>query len=88
MAAHRHPLGCPVRVFIRPEDVVLGGEGALRAELRGIEYLGSVCRLELDMAGLHLQAEIAPRDLHGMALGERIPVSLPADKLMVFAQDV
>jgi iron(III) transport system ATP-binding protein len=88
VAAHRHPLGCPVRVFIRPEDVILGGEGALLAELRGMEYLGSICRLELDAAGLHLQAEIAPRDLQGMALGERIPVTLPPDKLMVFAQDV
>jgi iron(III) transport system ATP-binding protein len=86
-AAYRHPEGSAVRVFIRPEDVSLGGEGPLTGQLTGIEYLGSVCRLELDAAGLHLQAEIAPRDLHGMALGDRIPLTLPPEKLMLFAQD-
>jgi iron(III) transport system ATP-binding protein len=88
VAAHRHPEGAPVRVFIRPEDVLLGGVGGLPAELRGMEYLGSVCRLELHAAGLDLQAEIAPRDLQGMALGEQMSITLPPDKLMVFAQDV
>ncbi len=86
-AAHRHPEGCQVRAFIRPEDVVLGGEGPLTGEVTSIEYLGSVCRLELRAAGLNLQAEIAPRDLDGMAPGERIPLALPPGKLMLFAQD-
>ncbi|UPY38598.1 ATP-binding cassette domain-containing protein [Sediminicoccus sp. KRV36] len=87
-AAHGLAEGAPLRVFIRPEDVSLGGEGALMAELRAIEFLGSVCRLELHTAGLDLQAEIAPRDLHGLAVGDQLPVTLPADKLMVFAEDV
>ena len=86
-AAHRHPEGTAVRVFIRPEDVILGGEGGLSAELRGMEYLGATCRLDLHAVGLELQAEIPPRDLRGVSLGERMNITLPPDKLMVFVQD-
>ncbi len=85
-AAHRHPEGSTVRAFIRPEDVVLGGEGPLSGAVTGIEYLGSVCRLELRAAGLNLQAEIAPRALNGLALGDPIPLTLPPGKLMLFAR--
>ncbi|MBX9748944.1 MAG: TOBE domain-containing protein, partial [Roseococcus sp.] len=86
-AAHRHPEGSAVRAFIRPEDVVLGGDGPLSGTVTGIEYLGSVCRLELRAAGLNLHAEIAPREMGGLALGDAIPLALPPGKLMLFAQD-
>jgi iron(III) transport system ATP-binding protein len=85
LAAAGHAEGSPVRVFIRPEDVALGGDGALVGTLTGGEYLGPVCRLELKAAGLTWQAEIAPRELHGLELGAEIPLRLPPDKLMVFA---
>ena len=84
-AAWEHAEGSPVRVFIRPEHVMLGGEGALRGTLVGVEYLGPVCRLELHAAGLAWQAEVAPGLLHGVAPGAEIPLTLPPDRLMVFA---
>ncbi|WPB87404.1 ABC transporter ATP-binding protein [Sediminicoccus rosea] len=88
LAAPDHAPGTAVRVFIRPEDVALGGAGALTGRLTGIEYLGPVCRLELHAAGLSWQAEVAPRALQGVALGAEIPLTLPPDKLMLFAPDV
>jgi iron(III) transport system ATP-binding protein len=82
------PEGTPVRAFIRPEDVVLADTPeSLGAELVGIEFLGSVCRLDLDAEGLPLQAEIAARALNGLAVGAMLRVALPPDKLMVFALD-
>lgn len=82
------PEGTPVRAFIRPEDVALADTPeSLGAELVGIEFLGSVCRLDLDAGGLPLQAEIAPRALNGLAVGAMLRVALPPEKLMVFALD-
>jgi len=81
------PQGTEVRAFIRPEDVTLSDQG-LPAEIRGIEFLGSICRLDLDAGGLALQSEIAPRELHGLSVGSAVHVALPADKLMVFPLDV
>lgn len=82
------PEGMPVRAFIRPEDVLLADlPDSLGAELVGIEFLGSVCRLDLDAEGLPLQAEIAPRALGGLAVGSMLRVTLPPEKLMVFPLD-
>ena len=81
------PEGIEVQAFIRPEDVTLGDTG-LAAVLRGVEFLGSVCRLDLDASGITLHAEILPRDLNGIALGEVLHVTLLPEKLMVFPLDV
>ncbi|MDB5415434.1 MAG: amino acid transporter substrate-binding protein [Rubritepida sp.] len=87
-AATALPDGMPVRAFIRPEDVAFGeGAASLPAELRGIEFLGSVCRLDLDAGGLPLQAEMTPHALCGLAIGAMLSVTLPPEKLMVFPLD-
>lgn len=79
-------VGQKVQGFIRPEDVALADDG-IPATVTGIEFLGPICRLELDANGLPLQAEVAPNVLNGLAVGGRAHVAWPADRLMLFSTD-
>ncbi|WP_424812280.1 ABC transporter ATP-binding protein [Roseococcus sp. YIM B11640] len=80
-----HAEGTPVLAFIRPEEVVLeDGPQSLDARLSAIEFLGSVCRLDLDAGGVALQAEIPARGLGGLAPGAMLRVALPPSRLMAF----
>ena len=60
----------PDRLCIRPEDITLGDEGALRAEVRQCTYLGGRFRLRLIAeGGLDLVAFSTARVRQGASLG-------------------
>jgi iron(III) transport system ATP-binding protein len=91
------PKGAAVRVCVRPEDVdirhgVASPANTLPVKITGMEFLGSFYRLTLEPAMAEtavLRADI-PIHLHGeidLAPGNVIAVSLPADRIRVFARD-
>jgi iron(III) transport system ATP-binding protein len=87
--------GTRVTAFIRPEHVALAPlgasvDGGLPARVTGLEYLGPVCRVALEAGPLKLLASVAPADMAGLglAMGAELVARLPADRLMVFPQDV
>jgi iron(III) transport system ATP-binding protein len=87
--------GASCRAYLRPEDLRLGQDalalpGNFEATLIGIEYLGAICRLTFEDRSLRLDGEADPDEMRalGLAAGSRIPVALPADRLMVFTLDV
>jgi iron(III) transport system ATP-binding protein len=86
--------GDRVTVFIRPEHVTLhradaAPAGALHGRVTALEYLGPVCRISLEADGLNLLATVAPADIAVLeaAPGSAVAALLPADRLMVFAED-
>jgi iron(III) transport system ATP-binding protein len=87
--------GARVMCFVRPEHVRLhradaAPPGALPASVTGIEFLGPVCRLSLEAGPLRLLAALPPADLAMLEAlpGAAVAVSLPAERIMVFAEDV
>lgn len=85
--------GTALRVFIRPEDVLLGAAaerrpGALQMQVGSLEYLGSVCRLVLEDGRLDLEADASPDEVRALGAwpGEMLSVSLPPARLMLFPQ--
>jgi len=87
--------GTPVRAFIRPEDVRLGPAaaalpGATEVEVTHLEFLGAMCRVAVERPQLRIEADIAPdlaREIGAMP-GAKLPLALPADRIMVFKTDV
>ena len=86
--------GAPVRVFVRPEDVRLGADaaalpGAFTAEATHVEFLGAICRVTLEAGPLRLEADMGADALAVLAIrpGLRLPLAVPADRLMVFPRD-
>ena len=87
--------GTELRVFVRPEDVRLGAAasqmpGALAMEVTHLEFLGATCRLTLEAPRLQLEAEATPDMVAALGAlpGARLPVAVPADRLLVFRADV
>ncbi len=87
--------GTALRVFVRPEDVRLGAAaavlpGALEMEVVHLEYLGANCRVALEAPRLRLEADASPEAVRALGLqpGLRLPVAVPAERLMVFTTDV
>jgi len=71
-----HEKGTTVRVLVRPEQLSLGGDGAV--QLRGVllskEYLGPTLRLRLDCEGHPLWVSCAGRVEPATAPGEAVSV--------------
>lgn len=87
--------GANCRAFLRPEDLRLGPAalavpGHFEATLATVEYLGAICRLGFEDRSLRLDGEADPDEMRalGLAPGSRLPVALPAERLMVFDLDV
>ncbi len=91
------PLGSAVRVCFRPEDVDVRGAddstvNAIPVQITALDFLGSFYRATLKPMGsnaaevradipIHLQREL------DLAPGKAITVSLPADRIRIFARD-
>jgi iron(III) transport system ATP-binding protein len=89
-AAARFETGTAVTVCIRPEDVQpdaprLAGT-RLATSVRGIEYLGSIARAELDVHGLPMTSELADTALRELALGPgaALTVAIPPSRVLLF----
>ncbi|WP_230165210.1 putative 2-aminoethylphosphonate ABC transporter ATP-binding protein [Roseomonas sp. CECT 9278] len=87
--------GARVKCFVRPEHVRLhrgdgAPAGALTARVTGMEFLGPVCRVSLEAGRLHLLAAVPPAELAALDIGPGsvVEASLPAERVMVFAEDV
>ncbi len=92
--AGKYPPGAHVRVFMRPEDVVVRGAtdtlaGSLPGSIENIEFLGAVCRLGIRVAGIESQlvyADFSPRGMLAFRLERDCPVRLlmPAHSMKLF----
>lgn len=88
-----HPQGHGrATLCIRPEDIqirgVVEGQGnSVRARIEQMEFLGSFCRAELQLAcGRRLRADFsinAMRDL-SLALGQELSIALPPNRIRLF----
>jgi iron(III) transport system ATP-binding protein len=83
--------GTDVRVYIRPEDVLLGDsistyEGATSCTLASLEYLGPICRLGLQAGDITIDADIRSDQLGPLDIGSDrpIPMMIPPDRVLVF----
>jgi iron(III) transport system ATP-binding protein len=86
--------GGACRVYLRPEDVLLGaqaqGPTALEAEIDKIEFLGAHCLLHVNAPALAPQRLLAALSQHefvrgGYEVGMRVPLSLRLDSMRLFA---
>jgi iron(III) transport system ATP-binding protein len=94
-AAKGGPAGeAALRLFFRPEDVVVRGVGAetpnsVAAVVDKVEFLGAFSRVTFRVEGIEqaLTADLSVNDLAEFrpAPGERLRVALPAERLRVFA---
>lgn len=92
-AASRMAPGTDVRIFIRPEDVLLGhgnDEDAIDCKVTSLEYLGPVCRLNLSAGNLAIDADIRADQLGQLDLrsDHPIPMIVPRDRVIAFPADV
>ncbi len=57
--------------------------------MTGTEFLGPVCRLSLEAGPLRLLAAVSPQELAALNAvpGADVAATLPADRIMVFAED-
>jgi iron(III) transport system ATP-binding protein len=89
------PLGNPVRLCIRPEDVRVRDlpadiENRVAVEVVDLDFVGPFCRATLkirEAADVAVTADFSSnlmRDL-GVGLGRQLDVALPPDRLQVFA---
>jgi iron(III) transport system ATP-binding protein len=89
-AASGYAPGAAVHVCVRPEDVqpdLAGLPGTrLAATVRGLEYLGSIARLELEAQGLPVTAELSDTALRTLSLspGESLTVVIPPARVLLF----
>jgi iron(III) transport system ATP-binding protein len=86
--------GAPVKLCLRPEDIRVRDMGPnvpnrVEATISNIDFLGSFCRATLALDGLP-GAEVTAdfsinlmRD-YRLAIGQRLPIALPADRLRLF----
>jgi ABC-type Fe3+/spermidine/putrescine transport system ATPase subunit len=80
-----------VLVGIRPEAVQVLAEGDERencfpARLVKLLFLGNLTRLELELAGQPLAAEVPYRSAEGLQPGRSVRVRLPAEDLVVYGE--
>jgi iron(III) transport system ATP-binding protein len=87
--------GTEVRLFIRPEDVMLGQgvgacDGAIRCALASFEFLGPVCRLALQAGEAIIEADIRSDRLGELGVGSERPIDMliPPERISAFAADV
>lgn len=74
----------PGLLTIRPERVRIGPDpDALSGVLRAVDFLGTQCRVVVDIAGTRIEALVAPDQAAGLAPGESLPVTLPPAALWV-----
>jgi iron(III) transport system ATP-binding protein len=89
-AARGLPDGQKVRVFIRPEDVLIGRATAtwpdsFEGRVTNVEFLGPVCRLELDIGSFPLEVDVRSDDFRSEGMGsERLNVAVPQDRVLVY----
>jgi iron(III) transport system ATP-binding protein len=84
--------GARVRVSIRPEDVRVrdlpaDAPNRLSVTVAGLDFVGAFCRASLQAGDVTLMADFSSnliRDL-GVAVGCRLDVALPPDRLRIFA---
>jgi len=82
-------LGDPVVAGVRPEDVAVTGEPAtggpgnsVRGSVEVVEYQGRELAVQASIGALRLHL----RTMRRVAPGDRIELSIPTDKLLVFPQ--
>ena len=86
--------GGALRLFFRPEDVVVRGvmadtPNSATAVIERVEFLGAFSRVTFRMEGIDqpLTADLSVNDMTEFhpTVGDRLRVALPADRLRVFA---
>jgi iron(III) transport system ATP-binding protein len=90
-AAAAHAAGTPVRLYVRPEDVVVDGSArnnATPATVTKIEFLGAFCHVTVAMTGLEQQPLLLNVSRHRidemrLAEGSALDIGLPAHCLRV-----
>jgi len=94
-AARNLLYGSTVTAFVRPEDVRMGRAAAalpegLDATVTHVEFLGPVCRIGLQAGHLALEAECPTDQLGALGAepGAQLPVAIPAERVLVFPDDV
>ena len=88
------PVGSPVMVAVRPEDLVVRDPDAmkgntLRARIADLEFLGSFYRAQLSADGMQrdrLTADLSINDVRDLSLrnGMTITVAVPPERIRVF----
>ena len=76
--------GTPVKLYLRPEDVVVNGHAARHpnqapAQVEKIEFLGAFCLVTVRLAAVQEQPVIVTLSRHSldrMSLGEGAPLSV------------
>jgi iron(III) transport system ATP-binding protein len=91
------PAGTPVTLAVRPEDLMVQAApsdrpNTVQATVAELEFLGSFFRADLALEGLAEQRCCADFSINMMrreaiAIGQRLNVTLPAERLRVFAAD-
>jgi iron(III) transport system ATP-binding protein len=84
------PLNQPCFLAIRPEHVVIknsnaGGENAIPATVRAINFVGATSSVKLDANGLSLEA--LALDTDGVAVGEECTLVLPARRISLLKNE-
>jgi iron(III) transport system ATP-binding protein len=88
--AREFPSGAHVRVFVRPEDLIVGtssfGASQLTGRVDSLEYLGPFCRLTIEIGPLAFSADISSDRVaeERIADGTELPVSIPSARILVF----
>jgi iron(III) transport system ATP-binding protein len=93
-AAPHFTAGTPVKVFLRPEDVVVSSPeapapGSHAGRIEEIEFLGPLCRLGIRVDGIASQlvlADLAPRDMMSFRIehGRAVRVTFPVASIRIF----
>jgi iron(III) transport system ATP-binding protein len=90
-AADKLAPGTEVKIFIRPEDVLISpgqapADGALQVELTSLEYLGPMCRLGLQAGDAVIEADIRSDRLNELRIdfGRPLSMLIPSDRALVF----
>lgn len=86
--------GAPALVSVRPEDVRVGPRrafdgNAVKAKVVEMEFMGAFCRVTVSckaFAGQTLRVDLSFDELaaHEVAVGEKLWIALPRDRLRVF----
>jgi putative spermidine/putrescine transport system ATP-binding protein len=80
--------GTVLRTAIRPEDISVGdqaGENALGCVSTLVEYQGQVSQVSADLAGSAEGLRLDLRTARRVEEGESLSISIPADKILLFA---
>jgi ABC-type Fe3+/spermidine/putrescine transport system ATPase subunit len=90
-AASQLAPGTEVKIFIRPEDVLLSPAmtpppDGIQVQLASLEYLGPVCRLGLQAGEAMIEADIRSDRLNELQIDFGRPMSMliPSDRALVF----